>query len=101
MRIAFLALLLFGISARALPPNGSWEAWMMRMSRKDLARLLSPLRPDKKKMSEPLPLWVDCHLSWVADHPKLGPSQRLLDGVVLRSDPRKCRGQIESLSDKL
>lgn len=78
-----------------MPSNGTWEAWILRMRRPDLAKLLSPMRPDKKKIADPLPLWVDCHLSWVADHPKLGKTQKLLDGVVLRSSSRKCRGQIE------
>lgn len=97
---ALLALLLLAhTSAFALPPNGSWEAWMLRMRRADLARFLSPLRPDKKKLSAPLPLWVDCHLSWVADHPRLGRSQKILEGVILRSNSRKCRGQFEAHAD--
>lgn len=68
---------------------------MLGLRRPELTKLLSGSRPDRRPVGDPLPLWVDCHLSWIADHPRLGRAQKLPKGLTLRATARKCRGQIE------
>lgn len=81
-------------SQSSAPPSGTWEAWIIAL-RTGAPRGL-PGRPDGKNLTDPLPLWVDCHLSWLLDHPeyqkKISPLGRK---VILRSTPRACAGQLE------
>lgn len=85
-------------AAEPLPKPGQWEAWILRTRRPEFSKLWPAERPDGKKLEEPLPLWVDCHLSWMMDHPKYQKGSRVPRGVVLRSSPKKCRGQLEEFA---
>ena len=92
----FLLVLLIlanrGQAAEPTPDEGTWEAWLLRMR---ASQSWAPVRPDKKEISEPLPLWVDCHLSWMLDHPRLGRELHVPKGLILHASAKLCKGQIE------
>ena len=75
------------------PIQNSWEAWILKARFAKKPKEL-PIRPDQRSLTEPLPLWVDCHLSWSFDQPQARTSPAL-QGVVLRSTPHLCKGQLE------
>jgi len=78
--------------ASATAPAGSWEAWLVELR---LGASPPPARPDSKNISLPLPLWVDCHLSWAADRPKSKTRAHLSGEIVLVGNSKLCRGQLE------
>jgi hypothetical protein len=90
--LAFFLLLSPSLSSlQASAPSGSWEEWIEKL-RSGVKP--TPPRPDGKNMLLPLPLWVDCHLSWISDQPKNKFS--LPDGIVLQTSPKMCRNQMEN-----
>jgi len=74
------------------PPSGSWEAWLIALRQ---GKSPLPMRPDGRNLSLPLPLWVDCHLSWSTDRPQSKTRLGLADEIVLVGNPKLCRGQLE------
>ncbi len=50
-------------------------------------------RPDAQNLEAPLPLWVDCHLSWMYDR---GRIKKISPKLVLRSTSNTCVGQLEN-----
>ncbi len=79
-------------SATQDPPLGSWEAWLVALRH---GQSPPPPRPDQKNISLPLPIWVDCHLSWAADRPKAPTHVTLSGEIVLVGSPALCKGQLE------
>ncbi|MBS1985017.1 MAG: hypothetical protein JST16_12680 [Bdellovibrionales bacterium] len=74
-------------------PPKTWELWLQQATAPRAEHV--PPRPDGQPLTAELPLWVDCHLSWRMDQPKLSKTSQVPSGVVLRSTPEKCKGQIE------
>jgi len=77
-------------SETLVPSAGSWEEWIsiVRTGKS------TPDRPDGKNLLLPLPLWVDCHLSWISDQPNNKFS--IPDEIVLQSSPKTCQNQMEN-----
>jgi len=98
-RAFFLTLLFLPLFARSeilTPPPGSWEHWIQTI-KSDAPKGL-PSRPDKLALFEPLPIWVDCHLSYYFDKPSKTPKSKISKKIVLRSNPKDCKGALEEKS---
>lgn len=80
------------VDSAPLPPQGSWEAWLVQVR---AGIKPTPARPDGKNLSLPLPLWIDCQLSWAADRPKAAGQAAPPDQIVLLGNAKLCRGQLE------
>ncbi len=76
----------------AATPSGSWHAWIQALKKSGKGGL--PGRPDSAELAAPLPIWVDCHLSWYLDQPK-NPKNALFSKIVLRAGAKVCQGQLE------
>jgi len=74
------------------PELGTWEHWINAIKSDGKNGL--PGRPDAKVFADELPIWVDCHLSWHYDQPNSKKS-KFLSNIVLRSDNKSCKGQLE------
>lgn len=82
-------------------PTDSWEAWIQDLHRN--APKIMP-RPDGKNPSLRLPLWVDCHLSWLFENRAQLPKEMSFpEELVLQSSSEDCSFQMERWSspDKL
>jgi hypothetical protein len=78
------------------PPKGSWEHWIQSIKNDGSQGL--PGRPDNLALFEPLPLWVDCHLSHYFDKPSEAPKSKISKKLILRSTPKNCQGALEERS---
>jgi len=76
-------------------PATSWESWINTIRNRKNEMSAVPARPDHKTFESELPLWVDCHLGYLADNPRGNRKLRLPKEIVLRASPKKCQGQIE------
>jgi hypothetical protein len=81
------------LAQESAPPPDSWEAWILALPKNSDK---APPRPDKRLSPLPLPLWVDCHLSWRFERAARAKKTLSLPGdLVLRTEPSDCEGQIE------
>lgn len=76
----------FGLIAAPAIPNDSWERWITELR----ANRLDPQRPDGKKNSDQLPLWVDCFLGTLIDRGQV-PAR---NDLTLVGSESSCRGQV-------
>lgn len=77
------------------PESDSWEAWIGKIHNLKSGDK-SPPRPDKRSLFMPLPLWVDCHLSWLFERKSSLPLKiKLPEELVLESSPSSCADQSE------
>jgi hypothetical protein len=78
------------------PPKGSWEHWIQSVLNDGKQGL--PGRPDNLSLLEPLPLWVDCHLSYYLDQPQLKTKPKIIKKLILRSTEKDCQGSLAERS---
>ncbi len=77
------------------PHEKSWEHWVSQLHTRKAQEALPP-RPDGKRFFMPLPLWVDCHLSWLFEKKsQLSLKINLPDSIVLESNRDQCSQQSE------
>jgi len=79
-----------------IPPQNSWEAWMLAMMKGGKGGL--PGRPDGKKINEELPVWVDCFLSHYIDQPQT-KKNALLSKLVLKAHSKLCIGSLSEWAE--
>lgn len=78
---------------RAQAPAGTWEAWLQDLHQR--APKVAP-RPDGKNLSLRLPIWVDCHLSWLFENRSHLPKDMSFpEEIVLQSSSEECAFQME------
>ena len=80
-------------------PAGSWEEWIQKIHQGEDVSLQ---RPDKKIPLLALPLWVDCHLSWLYANRELLKLEKakIPEMIVLQSNASQCAEQMEKWSKK-
>lgn len=77
------------------PQEDTWEYWLSQLHTRKPQEDLAP-RPDGKRFFMSLPLWVDCHLSWLFEKKSELPLKiHLPDNIVLESNRDQCAQQSE------
>lgn len=79
----------------AQAPKETWEHWLIEIK---AGKKPTPQRPDRKNLFLSLPIWVDCHLSWITDHPQ--NKIQIPDEIILQSSSKICRNQMETWAPK-